>query len=128
MKKICDLGLGFTKILNHGNDLSLELVSVYHQGEVMGNIICKDIKLLHIFNNDIDEDEGLEGCYISSICIKKLDNILIKYPFKYNMNFKIKKKSGYEICLESGSINGKIICLEAILNIKDKYKNILIEV
>jgi hypothetical protein len=35
--------------------------------------------------------------------------------------------SGYEISLENGSINGKIICLEAVIDIVDKYKNILIE-
>ncbi|PIT09040.1 hypothetical protein [Snodgrassella communis] len=82
---------------------------------------------LTICNDDREKGEGFEGCYLSSILIKKLDNILMEQPFKNNVYYNPEKVSGYEISLESGLINGRIICLEAVIDIVDKYKNILIE-
>ncbi|NUE67689.1 hypothetical protein [Snodgrassella sp. ESL0253] len=41
MKKINNIGLGTVEFIEYGYNFSLELLSVYNQGEFMGKIICK---------------------------------------------------------------------------------------
>ena len=133
MQQIDDFGLGTIEFVNYGCDLSLHLTSVYHEGAEMGKIICKDVKYISFSDYDLDKDEGFEGRYIPSMFIKKLDNIKLEEPYKTGRSviytdIAEEKIAAYEINLETGDFEGRIICLEIILDIKDKYKNILIEV
>lgn len=133
MQQIDDFGLGTIEFVNYGCDLSLQLTSVYHEGAEMGKIICKDVKYISFSDYDLDKDEGFEGRYIPSMFIKKLDNIRLEEPYKTGRSviytdIAEEKIAAYEINLETGDFEGRIICLEIILDIKDKYKNILIEV
>ena len=133
MKQIDDFGLGTIEFVNYGCDLSLQLTSVYHEGAEMGKVICKDVKFISFSNFDLEKDEGFGCRYIPSMFIKKLDNIRLEEPFKTGRSviytdIAEEKIAAYEINLETGDFEGRIICLEIILDIKDKYKNILIEV
>ena len=133
MQQIDDFGLGTIEFVNYGCDLSLQLISVYHDGAEMGKVICKDVKFISFSDYDLDKDEGFEGRYIPSMFIKKLDNIRLEEPYKTGRSviytdIAEEKIAAYEINLETGDFEGRIICLEIILDIKDKYKNILIEV
>lgn len=133
MQQIDDFGLGTIEFVNYGCDLSLQLTSVYHEGAEMGKVICKDVKYISFSNFDLEKDEGFGCRYIPSMFIKKLDNIRLEDPFKTGRSviytdIAEEKIAAYEINLETGDFEGRIICLEIILDIKDKYKNILIEV
>ncbi|MGE9657742.1 hypothetical protein ABXR98_17075 [Snodgrassella alvi] len=133
MKQIDDFGLGTIEFVNYGCDLLLQLTSVYHEGAEMGKVICKDVKFISFSNFDLEKDEGFGCRYIPSMFIKKLDNIRLEEPFKTGRSviytdIAEEKIAAYEINLETGDFEGRIICLEIILDIKDKYKNILIEV
>lgn len=133
MQQIDDFGLGTIEFVNYGCDLSLQLTSVYHKGAEMGKVICKDVKFISFSNFDLEKDEGFGCRYIPSMFIKKLDNIRLEEPFKTGRSviytdIAEEKIAAYEINLETGDFEGRIICLEIILDIKDKYKNILIEV
>lgn len=133
MKQIDDFGLGTIEFVNYGCDLLLQLTSVYHEGAEMGKVICKDVKFISFSNFDLEKDEGFGCRYIPSMFIKKLDNIRLEEPFKTGRSviytdIAEEKIAAYEIHLETGDFEGRIICLEIILDIKDKYKNILIEV
>lgn len=133
MQQIDDFGLGTIEFVNYGCDLSLQLTSVYHEGAEMGKVICKDVKFISFSNFDLEKDEGFGCRYIPSMFIKKLDNIRLEEPFKTGRSviytdIAEEKIAAYEINLETGDFEGRIICLEILLDIKDKYKNILIEV
>lgn len=133
MQQIDDFGLGTIEFVNYGCDLLLQLTSVYHEGAEMGKVICKDVKFISFSNFDLEKDEGFGCRYIPSMFIKKLDNIRLEEPFKTGRSviytdIAEEKIAAYEINLETGDFEGRIICLEIILDIKDKYKNILIEV
>lgn len=133
MKQIDDFGLGTIEFVNYGCDLLLQLTSVYHEGAEMGKVICKDVKFISFSNFDLEKDEGFGCRYIPSMFIKKLDNIRLEEPFKTGRSviytdIAEEKIAAYEINLETGDFEGRIICLEIILDIKDKYKKILIEV
>lgn len=133
MQQIDDFGLGTIEFVNYVCDLSLQLTSVYHEGAEMGKVICKDVKYISFSDYDLNKDEGFEGRYIPSMFIKKLDNIWLEEPYKTGRSviytdIAEEKIAAYEINLETGDFEGRIICLEIILDIKDKYKNILIEV
>lgn len=133
MKQIDDFGLGTIEFVNYGCDLLLQLTSVYHEGAEMGKVICKDVKFISFSNFDLEKDEGFGCRYIPSMFIKKLDNIRLEEPYKTGRSviytdIAEEKIAAYEIHLETGDFEGRIICLEIILDIKDKYKNILIEV
>lgn len=133
MKQIDDFGLGTIEFVNYGCDLLLQLTSVYHEGAEMGKVICKDVKFISFSNFDLEKDEGFGCRYIPSMFIKKLDNIRLEEPFKTGRSviytdIAEEKIAAYEINLQTGDFEGRIICLEIILDIKDKYKNILIEV
>ncbi|MCT6882786.1 MAG: hypothetical protein M3Z52_01660 [Snodgrassella alvi] len=133
MQQIDDFGLGTIEFVNYGCDLLLQLTSVYHEGAEMGKVICKDVKFISFSNFDLEKDEGFGCRYIPSMFIKKLDNIRLEEPYKTGRSviytdIAEEKIAAYEIHLETGDFEGRIICLEIILDIKDKYKNILIEV
>lgn len=133
MQQIDDFGLGTIEFVNYGCDLLLQLTSVYHEGAEMGKVICKDVKFISFSNFDLEKDEGFGCRYIPSMFIKKLDNIRLEEPFKTGhsviyTDIAEEKIAAYEINLQTGDFEGRIICLEIILDIKDKYKNILIEV
>lgn len=133
MQQIDDFGLGTIEFVNYGCDLLLQLTSVYHEGAEMGKVICKDVKFISFSNFDLEKDEGFGCRYIPSMFIKKLDNIRLEEPFKTGRSviytdIAEEKIAAYEINLETGDFEGRIICLEILLDIKDKYKNILIEV
>ncbi|NUE67692.1 MULTISPECIES: hypothetical protein [Snodgrassella] len=127
MKKIEDVGLGDIKILEYGNDISFELTSVYNNGETIGEIICKNVKYISIKNDDFDAGDGFQGSYIPIIIVQNLDNILTDEQFIYFSNHSTDKIKGYMMTFGEFSIQCKVICLDIIFNISEKFKDIIID-
>ncbi|WP_392562463.1 hypothetical protein RHO12_02995 [Orbus sturtevantii] len=124
MKKIEDVGLGEVKILEYGNHVSFELLSMY-DGETIGNILCKNVKYFSLSNVEFEDDEGFEGAYIPLILINNLDDILKEKPFEDSGLINLGKVKGSSMKLEGFTINGHIICLDINVNIKAEFNHML---
>nr|WP_239375170.1 hypothetical protein [Snodgrassella gandavensis] len=116
--------MGDIKILDHGNDISFELTSLYNSGEVIGEIICKNVKYISIQNEDFDAESGFEGCFIPLILVKELDNIFEEEEFISFLNHSTDKIKGYVMTFV-GSIPCKVICFDIKFNFLEKFKDII---
>ncbi|WP_370387797.1 hypothetical protein [Snodgrassella alvi] len=127
MKKIEDVSIGDVKILNHGNNISFELTSIYNQGEIIGKILCKNVKFIYIKNAYFGIEEGFEGCFIPLIQIKNISDIFEEKEFETYEDQSNNKIKGYEMTFIGSSLHCKIICYDVEFNFAKKFNHIINE-